>query len=132
MADGRGTEVILNDLDQLLTFRRLQEALGGIELDPLGGKALQRDAPDIGRRLGHLGGEALPDQRVEDIRGGAAQAVLRSSDSTRKTRPNVATTSLNHCPGLLRAVTDACNSGRSNIACAPSTPSRAPANCEST
>src|SRR5437773_12504147 len=72
MADGRGAEAILDDLDQLLAFRRLQEACGRIELDALGGEALQRDAPDIDRPLGHLGGEALAHQRVENLRAGAA------------------------------------------------------------
>src|SRR5205814_5986496 len=50
------------------------------------------------------------------IANGAAQARLASMERTRKTRPNVATTSLSHCPGLLRTVADACKSGRSNIA----------------
>src|SRR5882724_6098053 len=50
------------------------------------------------------------------IANGAAQARLASIDSKRKTRPNVAITSLNHCPGLVRTVADACKSGRSNIA----------------
>src|SRR5260221_5706731 len=72
VADGGGARVVFDDLHQLGAFLGLQKALGGVELEPVRREALQRDAADVDRTLGHLRGKALLDQGVEKIGGGAA------------------------------------------------------------
>ena len=65
----------------------------------------------------------------EPIAAGAAQRSARWLERTTKTSPNVATISLIHCPTLARSLIEVCSSGRSNMACASSTPRIAPMNC---
>src|SRR5258706_3635930 len=72
VADGRRTQAVLDDVDQLLALLGRDEAFGGVELDAIRRKALERHPADLQRTLGDLGREALFDQRIEEVGGRAA------------------------------------------------------------